>query len=217
MNFFKSIEGLKAIEDGLVEGYASVFGKIDSYGDTIAPTAYDKVIEEKQIPLMFFNHDSSEIPIGKWTSISKDDIGLKVIGQLDLSQQKAQEVYNAVKFGSISGLSVGMSVNPEQYEKLDENCWIIKEVKKLYEVSIVNFPADDFARILNCKSINFDACNNVTDFEKRLRDAGCSRNEAKSLISVAKRVLINQREADEKADEDMICKRIDSILEKLGK
>ena len=38
---------LKALDDqeqsGVIEGYASVFGSIDSSGDTILPTAYNKV------------------------------------------------------------------------------------------------------------------------------------------------------------------------------
>ena len=39
---------LKALDDqeqsGVIEGYASVFGSIDSSGDTILPTAYNKVL-----------------------------------------------------------------------------------------------------------------------------------------------------------------------------
>ncbi len=215
LNFFKSINGLTTSDAGVVEGYASVFNQIDSYGDTVLPTAYDKVLSEKQSPIMFFNHDRLDIPIGKWTSLVKDDVGLKVTGELDLNQEKAQKVFNAIKFGSITGLSVGMTVNDDNYEKSGSN-WIIKEVEKLYEISIVNFPADDYARILSCKSIDFDTCNNITEFEKRLRDAGCSRNEAKSLISVAKRVLINQRDVENKANNELICNKIQSILEKLG-
>lgn len=214
LNFFKSIDGLTANDTGVVEGYASVFNQIDSYGDTIASTAYDKVLEEKQTPLMFFNHDRNEIPIGKWTSLSKDERGLKVVGQLDLAQAKAQEIYNAIKFGSITGLSVGMSVNPEKYEDAGDGNFVIKEVNKLYEISIVNFPADTYARILNCKSVDFSSCKNITEFEKSLRDAGCSRNQAKELISVAKRVLINQRDVDKQDNADEVLNKIQNILKK---
>lgn len=215
INIYKNMSGLTAKDSGVIEGYASVFNKVDSYGDTVMPTAYDRVLAEQQSPIMFFNHDRWEIPIGKWTSLTKDDIGLKVVGELDLNQEKAQKVFNAIKFGSITGLSVGMTVNNDNYEKSGSN-WIIKEVEKLYEISIVNLPADDYARILSCKSIDFDTCNNITEFEKRLRDAGCSRNEAKSLISVAKRVLINQRDVENKANNELICNKIQGILEKLG-
>ncbi len=215
INFFKCINGLSTSDAGVVEGYASVFNQIDSYGDTVLPTAYDKVLSEKQSPIMFFNHDRLDIPIGKWTSLVKDDVGMKVSGELDFSQEKARKVYDAIKFGSITGLSVGMTVNDDMYEKSGK-CWMIKEVDKLFEISIVNFPADNYARILNCKSIDFNDCSNITEFEKRLRDAGCSRNEAKSLISVAKRVLINQREAEEKANCELISNKLKGILEKLG-
>ena len=211
MQVFKTIKDIDTDADGHIVGYASVFNLFDTYGDTIASTAYDKVIAEKQIPLMFFNHDCFGLPIGKWTSLTKDDKGLKVEGELDLTQPKAQAIYNALKFGSISGLSVGMSVLGNNYEPIDDAHQRIKEVDKLYEISIVNFPADDSARILSIKS-DFNACHNVTDFEKCLRDAGASRSKAKEIISIAKRVLVSQREAEK---QEIINSKIKQILNRL--
>ena len=199
MQFYKTFREVEAHDDGKISGYASAFNLFDSYGDTILSTAYDNVLVEKQTPLMFFNHDRYEVPIGKWTSLSKDEIGLKVEGALDLSQEKAQVIYNAIKFGSITGLSVGMQVNDEDYEAIEDNHHRIKNVAKLYEISIVNFPADESARILTVKS-DFNACNNITDFERCLRDAGASRNKAKEIISIAKRVLANQREVEKQEE-----------------
>lgn len=211
MQFYKTFRDLEANDNGHISGYASAFNLFDSYGDTIVSTAYDKVLAENQIPLMFFNHDRYDVPIGKWTALSKDDKGLKVEGVLDLNQEKAQSVYNAIKFGSITGLSVGMSVLNDNYESIDDGHQRIKEVDKLYEISIVNFPADESARILTVKS-DFSACNNITDFERCLRDAGASRSKAKEIISIAKRVLANQRDVEQQEE---IKQKINQILSKI--
>ena len=97
---------LKALDDqeqsGVIEGYASVFGSIDSSRDTILPTAYNKVLGT--LPKMFFNHDTFGVPIGKWTEMSVDEKGLKVKGQLNLELEDARKVYSAIKFGSLNGL-----------------------------------------------------------------------------------------------------------------
>ena len=44
-------------------GYASTFGNVDSYGDTILPGAYKSVIAGDTMPVMFYGHDWSSIPI----------------------------------------------------------------------------------------------------------------------------------------------------------
>lgn len=63
-------------------GYASTFGNVDSYGDTILPGAYKSVIAGDTMPVMFYGHDWSSIPIGKWLSMQEDEKGLLVTGQL---------------------------------------------------------------------------------------------------------------------------------------
>mgnify|MGYP000078869537 FL=1 len=64
-------------------GYASVFGGVDSYNDTIVKGAYSDVIEkinsgETRMPKMFINHKSWEIPVGKCTRIVEHVKGLYV-------------------------------------------------------------------------------------------------------------------------------------------
>lgn len=46
MKFNKSAKEsqLEISDEGIIEGYASVFNGVDSYGDTIAPKAFDHVI-----------------------------------------------------------------------------------------------------------------------------------------------------------------------------
>ena len=87
-------------EEGVIEGYASVFGGVDSYGDTIEPNAYDNVISEGQKPLMFYQHDRWGVPIGKWEELSVDSKGLKVKGRLNLELKEVQDVNRVQTQGS---------------------------------------------------------------------------------------------------------------------
>lgn len=211
INLKKNAELVSVSEDdetGIIEGYASVFGQIDSYGDTIDPRAYDKVLAEKQSPIMLFCHDDWSIPIGKWTSLEVDSYGLKVKGQINLNSQQGKEVYEAVKFGALTGLSVGFCCTKDDIED-DDKSRIIKNVQRLYEISLVPIPADNFARISSIKSADLQSINSIKELETCLRDAGASRTRAKEFISVAKRVLSHRDDADKR---DAISRKLQSIL-----
>jgi len=64
---------VKFSDDGAAtfSGYASVFGGVDSYGDTIIRGAYDYTLRTHGKPKMFVNHDSMGLPIGKWAVVNK--------------------------------------------------------------------------------------------------------------------------------------------------
>ena len=56
-------------DSGRFSGYASVFGGVDSYGDTIIKGAFETTLRRDGKPKMFYGHDAfSGIPIGKWLS-----------------------------------------------------------------------------------------------------------------------------------------------------
>lgn len=175
-------------EEGVIEGYASVFGGVDSYGDTIEPTAYDNVISEGQKPLMFYQHDRWGVPIGKWEELSVDSKGLKVKGRLNLELKEAQDVYSALKFGSLDGMSIGFRLRDRDYEYDDNDVCHIKNISELLEISIVNFPADKSARVMGVKADpeDLEELKDIRDCEHYLRDLGISKKMAQSIISVIK-------------------------------
>lgn len=175
-------------EEGVIEGYASVFGGVDSYGDTIEPNAYDNVISEGQKPLMFYQHDRWGVPIGRWEELSVDSKGLKVKGRLNLELKEAQEVYSALKFGSLNGMSIGFRLRDRDYEYDDNDVCHIKNISELLEISIVNFPADKSARVMGVKADpeDLDELKDIRDCERYLRDLGISKKMAQSIISVIK-------------------------------
>ena len=199
--------GLKFAKNdtGAFSGYASVFGGVDSYRDTIMPGAYKSVIERIQagaarMPKMFINHKSYELPVGKWLSMEEDDKGLFMFGELTPGMDEAKTVKAAMQHGTIDGLSIGYGLNRddvEMVEKDDGVVRIIKNVSELYEISIVTYPADDAARVdLSSVKSALDQVESIKDFEDFLREAGgFSKSLATATASRAKR-LFSQSESE---------------------
>ena len=193
------------------KGYASTFNGDDSYGDTILPGAYAKTIAEHGMPKMFWGHDW-DIPIGKWLSAVEDEKGLLVEGEFTPGNSQADAVMAAMKHGTVNGLSIGFRLAEGDYERKKDGGRIIKNVTKLYEISVVNFPADEDARISEVRSEEVDELKTIRDFENFLRDSGgFSKSVATSIVAKAKKLFADQRESD--VDE----KSATEILERLKK
>ena len=192
-------------DTGAFSGYASVFGGVDSYRDTIMPGAYKSVIERIQagsarMPKMFINHKSYELPVGKWLRMEEDDKGLFMFGELTPGMDEAKTVKAAMQHGTIDGLSIGYGLNRddvEMVEKEDGTVRVIKNVSELYEISIVTYPADDAARVdLSSVKSALDQVESIKDFEDFLREAGgFSKSLATATASRAKR-LFSQSESE---------------------
>ena len=188
-------------ETGRFAGYASVFGGVDSYGDTIIKGAYDYTLGKNGKPKMFFNHDAYAIPIGKWLTAKEDDHGLYMEGELTPGNPASESVRAALKHGTIDGLSIGYRLKASDYEDLESGGRIIKRVSYLGEVSVVTFPADSAARVdLASVKSDLERIDTIKDFERYLRDAGgFSREAVKTILDRAK-ALLNQRDADPQSE-----------------
>ena len=190
-------------DDRMIRGYASVFGGIDSYGDTVMKGAYEDTIADRERPVrMRWNHFGPVI--GKWTKMYEDDKGLYVEGQLTPGHSVAEDVYASLKFGAVDGLSIGYI--PKEYED-DKETGIrtLKEIE-LIEISVVEEPADLGAKIDEVKGISeaLAQCENLKDAENCLRDAcGLSRAAATAIVSQIKTLTQSDSEAkDNTSDGD---------------
>lgn len=168
-------------------GYGAVFGNEDSYGDVLVPGSFKRTLAEAKksntAPLMFLNHDMHSLPIGRWTAMSEDDIGLKVEGEF-LDTQAGRDAYIASKANAISGLSIGYRAREVVMGKnSDEARRTLKSVD-LFEVSLVTFPANTSARIQSVKSILADA-----DPETVLINLGMSLDEAKTFLATVQQTI----------------------------
>jgi len=195
-------------DTGKFSGYASVFGGVDSYGDTILRGAFDSTLRANGKPKMFYGH-VWDMPIGKWMVAKEDDHGLYVEGELTPGLSKSADVHAALKHGTLDGLSIGGFLKKGDYDENADGGRIIRKWSKLVEVSPVVFPADSAARI-DLSSVkseglseSIDEVETIRDFERLLRDvAGLDRASAKQLIAKAK-VLFQQREAKDDNEADV--------------
>lgn len=202
-------------ETGKFAGYASVFGGVDSYGDTIVKGAFEATLKTNGKPKMFYNHDW-DIPIGKYLVAHEDDKGLFVEGEFTPGMTKSSEVRAAMKHGTIDGLSIGGFVKRGDYEET-ETGRRIKNWSTLVEVSPVVFPADSAARVDagSVKVMDLEAAladvETIRDFERLLRDAGgFSKAMAAKVVARAK-VIFSEREPGETAAAKEIRERLERI------
>lgn len=177
---------LKALsESGTFSGYGSVFGVQDSYGDVVVQGAFaDSLAAQKaagRMPAMLWQHRSAE-PLGVYTSMAEDSIGLKVEGQIAMATVRGAEAYALLKLGAISGLSIGYMPREDSYDKVT-GVTTLKKVD-LWEVSLVTFPANDAARVQGVKTI--EVIEDLKGAEQYLRDSGLSRREAVAFIARVK-------------------------------
>lgn len=217
-------------DTGEFSGYASKYNGVDSYGDTILPGAYDEVLASGVLPKLFFNHLTREVPLGDYIEMEGRPDGLYVKGRLDLSIEKAREVYHGMKTGRIDGLSVGMEIPEDGYDLKDPDDWWsgynISKVANLREISICTFPADGKARISEVKAeINEDELKErlqtVRDIESFLRDAGgFSKRQAGLIVALSRKVY--ERDYEQKLRRDAgerklaeLKAQIDGITRKL--
>jgi HK97 family phage prohead protease len=170
---------VKAVsEDGLFSGYGSVFGVVDSYKEIVVPGAFTESLAAKK-PSLLWQHRSGE-PIGVYTTVKEDSVGLHVDGKLALKTARGAEAYELLKMGAVTGLSIGYQVRDESYDRVSG----INTLKKLdlWEVSLVTFPANDAARVTGVKTV--EEIESLKDAEAFLRDAGgFSKSQALAIVA----------------------------------
>lgn len=143
---------LKDADDksGIVKGYGSVFGNIDSDGDIINKGAYTKTISENGNRVKYLYQHDMDKPLGKMINLYEDEKGLVFEAQIPKTTL-GKDVMELMKAGVITENSVG--ILPIKKEMVEGNRHI-NEVK-LYEISAVTLAANDQATMLDVKG-NFD-------------------------------------------------------------
>lgn len=196
----------EAGSDSAFTGYASVFGGIDSHGDTIHPGAFSDVLAKTDTVKMYFNHGwlEGELPIGLM-KLSQDDYGLKVErAEFTPGLRMAQDVQQATRHGTVDGLSIGYRLEQTgARRKAEGKGRDIFKVAFLKEVSVVDWPSDGAARLADVKSAIEDA-ESLKQIEAVLRDAGrFSRADATALVARIKSLARGERDAESRQAEEI--------------
>lgn len=135
------------------EGYAAAYGNTDSDNDIIEQGAFAKSIKEsfpaKSIKVLW-QHDARQ-PIGIPLEMREDSRGLWVKSKISRTA-KGDEALELMRDGVINRLSVGFSIpmgksaiEPSGVRRITEG--------KLFECSLVTWPANDQAIITGVKTL----------------------------------------------------------------
>jgi HK97 family phage prohead protease len=183
------IPDIRAIDEGnVIEGHAAVYGQKTNIGnwfyEIIERGAFDGC--DFDDVLFTANHEMWDIPLARsrrnnansTLQLNLDDKGLYVKAVLDIENNAdAKSLYSAVKRADITGMSFIFYVSEERWVDLDSEMptRYISKIKKVREVSAVNYPAYD--------STDINARNDQTTLDnakKALDNARSSLENEKS-------------------------------------
>jgi hypothetical protein len=140
------------------EGYASTFrnpekDQPDLTGDMVVSGAFKKSLAERGGKVrMLWQHDPSQ-PIGKFQELREDQRGLYVKGVVS-DTRLGRDCLALLKDRAIDSMSIGYDALPggTEYVKMagGKSVRLLKEIR-LWEVSLVTFPADEQAKVTAVK------------------------------------------------------------------
>jgi uncharacterized protein len=173
----------EANDTATFSGIAST-SDVDAHNDIVEAGAFAPIpMKSNGEPdvLMLRDHDRSQI-VGGWTRFEQRGGELHVEGELCLAVEKARETYALMRRGFLRGLSVAFNI-PTNGIKRGENGRRHITKATLRECSIVAFPANLGARVLNVKS----------DVASFLASRGFADEDVNILIDEGLEALIEQR------------------------
>lgn len=182
----------KALTDsGTFEGYASIFGNIDSGGDIIERGAFKEFAKRKNGKIVVLNQHNTRDPIGV-ADVEQDDKGLKFQGTLVLETPSARSAYALMKAGALDGMSIGYDVLAGGAEVLNSGVRQLKSLK-LWEISPVTFGMNELAGIDGVKALD-----TIRKFEDFLRDVGgFTQKQAVAIASAGFKAISQARDAQD--------------------
>jgi HK97 family phage prohead protease len=166
---FKHFAADEYSERGTFSGWASRYNEIDSYDDMVMPGAYDDTVRELGGQVVILSDHDVTKSIGM-ARMSLRPEGLWVDAKISLELQDGRDAYIRMRDLGKSGLSIGYdAINKRTRNGVRELTKI-----KLYEVSVVQIPALDSARIASVKSNYDDAALALASLSESVRDTTAS-------------------------------------------
>lgn len=179
------------------DGHASAWWSVDSYGTAMKPGAFRKTLKERgeKIPLLW-QHDPWT-PIGKPDELKEDKAGLAFKASVVTDVRAGAEAMALLRADTPLGMSFGFETiksRPVEEADQDKLDWsqapqfyttdegkdfvrIIEEVR-LWEISLVTFPANEAATITAVRAdLEADALSSLLDALK----AGTLNDEQRAL------------------------------------
>jgi HK97 family phage prohead protease len=173
---YKSIPAeIKDIDEGkgIVTGYFSAFGNVDSDGDMIMPGAFTKTIKENSKRIKHLWQHDVRYPLSKPSVLKEDTFGLYFESQISKTSY-GRDVLQLYKDGVVDEHSIGFRTerkNPkEKYTELIE--------LKLWEGSTVTFGANENTPFTGMKSATIEeVTKKISSVWKALRNGKYENDE----------------------------------------
>ena len=163
-------------KSGVVSGYFSAFGMVDSDGDIMMPGAFKRSIQDwgvdgKQRIKHLLNHDPSK-PLGKLLTLKEDSYGLYYESKVG-THQLGKDFIKMVESGLIGEHSIGFRTLREQKSGEANE---IHEVMLFEGSSLTAWGANENTPLLGLKNMgNIEQVKDqIKAFEKFIRDSDVS-------------------------------------------
>ena len=156
---------LRAADDGAgFSGYASHFWSVDSYYTAVKPGAFRKTIRERgeRIPILW--QHNPDWPIGRPSELKEDKTGLRFDAAISEATTYGRDAMALLRDGVPLGVSFGFQTTKSrpatsddpldfgQVKAKPDEVQVIEEVR-LWEVSLVTFPANEQAAINDVRAV----------------------------------------------------------------
>jgi HK97 family phage prohead protease len=148
---FKGLEGARP-EFSL---YGAVFGNVDRQNEVCAPGCFVNLAEFVRDGWLDVNHEWENLGIGVIDSATQDAHGLKVSGRFH-STPDAQAIRAKIRermlWGKNVQCSIGYRVLDGATEMRDGKAVFVIKAAEVFEVSVVNLPANPLAMVSESKA-----------------------------------------------------------------
>jgi HK97 family phage prohead protease len=215
-------------KQGIVSGYFSAFGMVDSDGDIIMPGAFKRSIQDwgvegKQRIKHLLNHDPSK-PLGKLMTLKEDGYGLYYESKVG-THQLGKDFIKMVESGLISEHSIGFRTLREQKNDTANE---IHEVMLFEGSSLTAWGANEHTPMLGIKSIkNIDEIKEqIRTFEKFIRNSDVTddtielclikvRQLAQAVEQMSSTKVTDEEPEQQKGEEKVDVSSLISIINKI--
>lgn len=139
-------------EEGRIKGHAAVFGKTTNIGNCFYEVIERGAFDECDLSdvMLHVNHNTSKIPLARarknnsTMTVDVDDKGLAIDALLDVEgNSESRALCNSIKRHDLDGMSFAFFIKDQEWRGLDTKMptRVIKKIKRVTEVSVVNKPA----------------------------------------------------------------------------
>lgn len=179
-------------ENGIIEGYASIFGNVDRHGDIVMPGAFKTAIQERgqNWPALYM-HDSDSLPLGSTLELAEDDIGLRFKSKV-FEGERGRQALQAVEAGVLNEVSFGF------HKAMGRKVGSVRELHVLDAWEITH-------------ALKGTAANTLTSARRGKTVLGALGLGAAQLIDLDSEGHLQVIEGDEKSELRVVAKIVDLV------